>query len=54
MPSTEIGPLLAPVIATGKKFGVGTPAERLGAMIAEMESEMRDFAQDNLAELGRA
>jgi 2-dehydropantoate 2-reductase len=51
---TEVGPLLAPVIATGKKFGVGTPTvERLAAMIAEIESGKRDLARDNLAELGR-
>jgi len=49
---TEVGPLFAPVIATGKKFGVPTPTvERLDAMIAEMENGKRDFLQGNLAEL---
>jgi 2-dehydropantoate 2-reductase len=49
---TEVGPLLAPVIAAGKKFGVATPVtERLGAMIAEMEEGRRGFSADNLAEL---
>jgi len=52
---TEVGPLLAPVIAAGKKFGVATPTtERLGAMIAEMEAGTRGFSLDNLAELGRS
>ena len=50
---TEVGPLLAPVIAAGKKFGVATPTtERLAAMIIEMEDGKRDFSPDNLAELG--
>jgi 2-dehydropantoate 2-reductase len=50
---TEVGPLLAPVIAAGKRFGVPTPAtERLGSMIAEMETGKRGFSQENLAELG--
>jgi 2-dehydropantoate 2-reductase len=52
---TEVGPLLAPVIAAGKKCGVATPAtERLGAMIAEMEAGQRGFSPDNLAELDRS
>ena len=51
---TEVGPLLAPVIAAGRKSGVATPAtERLGAMIAEMEEGKRGFSPDNLAELDR-
>jgi 2-dehydropantoate 2-reductase len=51
---TEVGPLLAPVIAAGKRFGVATPTtERLGAMIAEMEDGKRGFSPDNLAELDR-
>jgi 2-dehydropantoate 2-reductase len=49
---TEVAPLLAPVIAAGKKFGVPTPTtQRLGAMIAEMEEGKRDFSPENLAEL---
>jgi len=52
---TEVGPLLAPVIAAGKKFGVATPAtERLGAMITQMEKGKRDFSPDNLTELDRS
>jgi ketopantoate reductase len=52
---TEVGPLLAPVIAGGKQFGVATAvAERLGAMIAEMEDGKRDFSPDNLVELDRS
>ena len=52
---TEVGPLLAPVIAGGKRFGVATAVtERLGAMIAEMEDGKRDFSPDNLAELDRS
>jgi 2-dehydropantoate 2-reductase len=51
---TEVGPLLAPVIAAGKKFGVATPVtERLGGMIGEMEEGKRDFSPENLAELSR-
>jgi 2-dehydropantoate 2-reductase len=51
---TEVGPLLAPVIAAGEKFGVTTPAtQRLAAMIAEMENGKRGFSPDNLAELDR-
>jgi len=51
---TEVGPLLAPVIAAGRKFGVALPTiERLGAMIAEMEDGKREFSPDNLAELDR-
>ena len=51
---TEVGPLFAPVIAAGRTFGVATPtAERLGAMIAEMEEGKRGFSADNLAELDR-
>lgn len=51
---TEVGPLLAPVIAAGKKGGVTTATtERLGAMIAEMEEGKRDFSPENLAELDR-
>jgi 2-dehydropantoate 2-reductase len=51
---TEVGPLLAPVIAAGKKGGVATPTtERLAAMIAEMEAEKRGFTPDNLSELDR-
>jgi 2-dehydropantoate 2-reductase len=51
---TEVGPLLAPVIAAGERFGVATPTtERLGTMIAEMEEGKRGFAPDNLAELDR-
>jgi 2-dehydropantoate 2-reductase len=52
---TEVGPLLAPVIAAGKKFGVATPTtEQLGAMIVEMEEGKRDFSPGNLAELDRS
>ena len=52
---TEVGPLLAPVIVAGKKFGVATPAtERLGVLIAEMEDGKRDFSPDNLLELDRS
>ncbi|MGB9365615.1 MAG: 2-dehydropantoate 2-reductase [Xanthobacteraceae bacterium] len=52
---TEVGPLLAPVIAAGKRFGVATPTtERLGAMIAEMEEGKRGFSQDSLGELERS
>jgi len=52
---TEVGPLLAPVLAAGKKFGVATPAtERLAGMIAEMEEGKRGFSPDNLAELDRS
>jgi len=51
---TEVGPLLAPVIAAGKKRGVATATtERLGGMIAEMEEGKRGFSPDNLAELDR-
>jgi 2-dehydropantoate 2-reductase len=51
---TEVGPLLAPVIAAGRKFGVATPAtERLAAMIVEIEGGRRGFSPDNLAELDR-
>jgi 2-dehydropantoate 2-reductase len=51
---TEVGPLLAPVIAAGKKGGVATPTtERLDAMIAEMEAGQRGFSPENLAELNR-
>jgi 2-dehydropantoate 2-reductase len=51
---TEVGPLLAPVIAAGRKGGVSTPAtERLGAMIAEMEEGKRGFSEGNLADLDR-
>jgi 2-dehydropantoate 2-reductase len=51
---TEVGPLLAPVIAAGKKGGVATPTtERLDAMIAEMEDGRRVFSPENLAELDR-
>jgi 2-dehydropantoate 2-reductase len=51
---TEVGPLLAPVIAAAKKFGVATAmTKRLGAMIAEMEDGKRGFSPDNLAELDR-
>lgn len=51
---TEVGPLLAPVIAAGEKFGVATPAtQRLAVMIAEMENGERSFSPDNLAELDR-
>jgi 2-dehydropantoate 2-reductase len=51
---TEVGPLLAPVNAAGRKYGVATPTtERLGAMIAEMEAGTRGFSPENLAELGR-
>jgi 2-dehydropantoate 2-reductase len=49
---TEVGPLLAPVIAAGRKSGVATPTtERLGVMIAEIEERKRDFSPENLAEL---
>ena len=52
---TEVGPLLGPVLATGRKFGIATPTtERLAGMIAEMEDGKRDFSPDNLAELDRA
>jgi 2-dehydropantoate 2-reductase len=52
---TEVGPLLAPAIAAGKKGDVATAVtERLGAMIAEMEDGKRDFSPDNLAELDRS
>ena len=51
---TEVGPLLAPVIAAGRKFGVATATtERLAAMIAEVEEGKRGFSPDNLAELDR-
>jgi len=51
---TEVGPLLAPVIAAGKKGGVATrTTERLDAMIAEMEAGKRGFSPENLAELDR-
>ena len=51
---TEVGPLLAPVIAAARKFGVATrTTERLGAMIAEMEAGKRGFSPENLAELDR-
>jgi 2-dehydropantoate 2-reductase len=51
---TEVEMLLAPVIAAGRKHGVATPTvARLAAMIAEMESGKRDFAEENLAELSR-
>ena len=51
---TEVGPLLAPVLAAARKGGVATPTtERLGAMIAEIEEGKRGFTPDNLAELGR-
>jgi 2-dehydropantoate 2-reductase len=51
---TEVGPLLAPVIAAGKKHGCATvTTERLAAMIEEIESGKRGFSPDNLAELGR-
>ena len=51
---TEVGPLLAPVIAAGKRFALPTAAtERLGAMIAEMEDGQRGFSPENLAELDR-
>jgi 2-dehydropantoate 2-reductase len=51
---TEVGPLLVPVIAAGRKFGVATPTtERLGAMIVEIEEGRRGFSPDNLAELDR-
>src|ERR1051325_1864135 len=51
---TEVGPLLAPVIAAGKRGGVATPTtERLDAMIAEMEAGKRGFSPENLAELDR-
>jgi 2-dehydropantoate 2-reductase len=51
---TEVGPLLAPAIAAGRKFGVATPTtERLAAMVAEMEDGRRGFSPDNLAELDR-
>jgi 2-dehydropantoate 2-reductase len=49
---TEVGPLLAPVIAAARKGGIETPvAERRGAMIAEMEDGKRGFSPENLAEL---
>lgn len=52
---TEVGPLLAPAIAAGKKGDVATAVtERLRAMIAEMEDGKRDFSPDNLAELDRS
>ena len=52
---TEVGPLLAPVVAAGKKFGIDTPTtRRLAAMIIEMEDGKRDFSPDNLAELDRS
>ena len=51
---TEVGPLLAPVIAAGKKGRVATPTtERLGRMIAEMEEGNRGFSPENLSELDR-
>ena len=51
---TEVGPLLAPVIAAGRKLAVATPTtERLNAMIAEIEEGKRGFSPDNLAELDR-
>jgi 2-dehydropantoate 2-reductase len=51
---TEVEMLLAPVIAAGRKHSIATPTvERLAAMIAEMESGKRDFAEENLAELSR-
>jgi len=51
---TEVGPLLAPVIAAGKKRGVATQTtERLDAMIAEMEAGKRAFSPENLTELDR-
>jgi ketopantoate reductase len=51
---TEVGPLLAPVIAAGKKGGVATrTTERLDAMIADMEAGKRGFSPENLAELDR-
>jgi 2-dehydropantoate 2-reductase len=49
---TEVGLLLGPAIAAGKKFGVATATtERLAAMIAEIENGKRDFSPQNLAEL---
>jgi len=52
---TEVRPLLAPVIAAGRKSGVATVVtEQLGAMIAEMEEGKRDFSPDNLSELDRS
>ena len=51
---TEVGHLLAPVIAAGKKFGVVTLAtQRLAVMIAEMEDGKRGFSPGNLAEFDR-
>jgi 2-dehydropantoate 2-reductase len=51
---SEVGPLLAPVIAAGRKSVVATrTTERLGAMIAEMEEGKRGFSPENLAELDR-
>lgn len=50
---TEVAPLLAPVIAAGRKHGVATgTVERLSAMIEDMEGGRRSFSPDNLAELG--
>ncbi|MEJ0076039.1 MAG: 2-dehydropantoate 2-reductase [Alphaproteobacteria bacterium] len=52
---TEVGPLLAPVIAAGRRSGVATPVtEGLCAMIAEMEAGKRGFSPENLAELDRS
>lgn len=51
---TEVATMFAPVIAAGRRHGVTTKTvERLAAMIAEMETGKRDFAQGNLAELSR-
>jgi 2-dehydropantoate 2-reductase len=51
---TETGPLLGPVIAAAQRHGIATPTiERLAAMIGEMETGLRGFSQDNLAELAR-
>ena len=51
---TEVAPMFAPVIESGRRHGVATPTvARLAAMIAEMEQGKRDFTPENLVELGR-